>query len=335
MPRYSPSMDDATIRTPAPSVPRQTTPAGAVAFFGVFAGLCAIFVLFATFADWRSDVVRAQWPVATASIDHGAVEAYRNSRDDAAPNRWRLRYRVRFEVDGLPYAATVATRSTQSSEDAARLEAWAREHRRGGEIRIRYDPAQPAEAQFASEELPGTGSRVGGDLVLLAIAVVACAILLPLGRFLAARQASSPGSGELSRRGSLATGIAVAALGSLEIALGLHSAMVATRPLTPEDFIIVPAGMIFVFAGVLLALSPAQESLKRIFAALLMSAFAITFDSIAFGPGERHFSGGISLGIGVGFNPGEWLGRAVFAIPALIMTSVAAVMWTRLVMRRP
>jgi hypothetical protein len=87
--------------------------------------------------------------------------------------------------------------------------------------------------------------------------------------------------------------------------------------------------MVFVLGGALVALPAGREGLKRVLAAFLMSAFAITFDWIAFGPGERHFSGGISFGIGVGFNPGEWMGRALFGIGGVITTIVSIVMWVR------
>jgi hypothetical protein len=314
-------------------VAQKTTAAGAVAMFGLFAGLCAIVALLATFVDWRDERAREQWPVATATIDRGAVDTYRNSRGGI---RWQLRYRVRYEVDGKPQAATLTSRSTQSSEEAGEFEAWAKRHRRGRKIAIRYDPAQPGEAAFASpEEVPGAGSRVTTDLQLAAIAAIACIVLIPLGKHLAARQARDSGGGEIPGRVSIGWGVTCASIGFLEIALGLHAAMVATHPLTSGDFVVVPAGLIFVFAGVLLGLPPGREGPRRVFAALLVSAFAITFDWIAFGPGERQFSGAISLGIGVGFHPGEWFGRAAFAIPAVIMTCVAAVMWTRLALGRP
>ena len=41
------------------SSPRRTTVAGAVGLFGLFAGLCAVFALFATVADWREEAAQA------------------------------------------------------------------------------------------------------------------------------------------------------------------------------------------------------------------------------------------------------------------------------------
>jgi Protein of unknown function (DUF3592) len=168
-------------------VARKTTAAGAVAMVGFFAGLCAIVVLLATIVDWRDERARAQWPATTATIDRGIVDIYRDSRGRA---RWQLRVRLRYEVDGKPRATTLTSRSVRSSEEAGELDAWAKRHPRGATIGIRYDPAQPGEAVFASAaEVPGTGSSVTTDLLLAAIAASACLVLIPLARFLAAREA--------------------------------------------------------------------------------------------------------------------------------------------------
>src|SRR6185312_2312874 len=92
----------------------------------------------------------------------------------------------------------------------------------------------------------------------------------------------------------------------------------------------VPAALAFVFAGTLLALPPERKAVTRLFGALLITCFAVTFDWIAFGPGERHFSGGISLGgLGIGARPGEIFGRAMFGIGAVIADIVAVALWAR------
>jgi len=49
---------------------------------------------------------------------------------------------------------------------------------------------------------------------------------------------------------------------------------------------------------------------------------------VAFGPGERKFSGGISFGvIGTGFQPGELFGRTVFGFFAVILDIMAILVW--------
>jgi hypothetical protein len=62
-----------------------------------------------------------------------------------------------------------------------------------------------------------------------------------------------------------------------------------------------------------------------------MTAFALIFDWIAFGPGERLFGGGLSSGaVGIHANPGETLGRVAFGIVAVMMDVLAALVWMRL-----
>jgi Protein of unknown function (DUF3592) len=188
-------MGEDPTRMDANSAPQKTTARGVVALLGLFAGLCAIFALGATLVDWRDARARAQWPVTTARIDHGSVEAVHDSRDDRGLTSWRLVYRLRYEVAGQTLAATLTGPATQSTEEAARMEAWVTKQRRGREISIRYDPAKPQDIAFASGDIPGARSRVTTDLQLLAIAVIACAVLLPLGRFLRAREARAAGAG--------------------------------------------------------------------------------------------------------------------------------------------
>jgi hypothetical protein len=86
----------------------------------------------------------------------------------------------------------------------------------------------------------------------------------------------------------------------------------------------VPLGLMFVFAGIVLALPPSYATWRNLVTALLMTCFAITFDWVAFGPGERHFSGSI---MGFGFLPGELMGRIAFGLFAVILDICAVAMW--------
>jgi hypothetical protein len=107
-------------------------------------------------------------------------------------------------------------------------------------------------------------------------------------------------------------------MGLLTLGIGTHAAL-NLQHAKADDFMYVPAALAFVFAG-----------------ALLITSFAVTFDWIAFGPGERHFSGGVSFGgLGVGTRPGELFGRAMFGIGAGIADLVALVLWVRLLRAQP
>jgi hypothetical protein len=55
-----------------------------------------------------------------------------------------------------------------------------------------------------------------------------------------------------------------------------------------------------------------------------MTCFALTFDWVAFGPGERHFTGSF---MGSGFIPSEFVGRAVFGAFAVVLDICAIAMW--------
>lgn len=89
----------------------------------------------------------------------------------------------------------------------------------------------------------------------------------------------------------------------------------------------VPAGLMFVFAGILLALPPQYTGWRNLLTTLVITCFALTFDWVAFGPGERKFSGSI---MGFGFIPGELLGRALFGVFAVILDGCAIAMWVGL-----
>jgi uncharacterized protein DUF3592 len=317
------------------SEPRRTTVAGAVGMFALLAGLCAILAVFATVSDWREEVAQARWPAVSAVIVGGEVDPQRVSHGGTI---WRLRYKVSYRVEGEERVATLTTRSERADDEPAALHAWAVRHRRGSRVDIRYDPAQPSRAVFASADVPGAGPRTTADLQLLLIAATAFVGLYALARHLQAKEpdaAITDDSGKLSPRGRIGVGLAVAALGLLLAGLGLRAALHATHPLTSEDFVGVLAATVFVFGGALLALPPERGGLQKLLGALLVTTFALTLDWIAFGAGPRRFGGGISSGIiGLGFNPGEMFGRTVFGIGAVVLDLLAAVMWFRLI-RQP
>jgi hypothetical protein len=315
--------------------PRRTTVAGLTGFFAVFAALCTIFVLFGTLWDWREEAAQARWPVVSARVESGVVDPQRVSHGGTV---WQLRYRVRYEAEGQERVATVASRSEMSDDEPAALRAWAAKHRRGGRIDVRYDPERPGRAIFASADVPNAGPRTTADLQLLLIAATAWVGLAALARHLRSKETDfvlATDGGKATPGGRIVLGITVAAFGLLMIGLGLHAATRATHPLTSEDFIGVFAALVFVFGGALLAVPPERAGLQKLLGALLMTTFALTLDWVAFGPGPRRFSGGLSNGwLGVGFATGETFGRTVFGIFAVILDVFAALMWFRLIRPR-
>ncbi len=83
-------------------------------------------------------------------------------------------------------------------------------------------------------------------------------------------------------------------------------------------------GLVFVFPGVLICLPPQYTKAKNLLGALSVTGLAIIFDWVAFGPGERQFSGSIG---GAGFVPGEVMGRVAFGIFAIILDICVVTMW--------
>jgi hypothetical protein len=306
--------------SPAPTR-RPTLGSGIAAVLGLFAGLCAIFAGVVTLIDFHAEVTQARWPMASAVVDRADVEATARGPDNGSGTRWNLRVRVRFEADGQARTATLAAPVAFSESEAEKLQAWAAEHPRGRPLYIRYDPSRPNRAIFASSELSTDHTRT--DLILLSVLGVACAVLLTLARFLMAHPERAAPPAVEAARARLAIGLFVAGLGLLMTALVLNRAIHAD-PFVAENLMGVPLSLVFLLAGILVVLPPGDGKRRSLLTALLLTCFALTFDWVAFGPGERHFTG--SAG-GVGFIPSEWMGRAAFGAVAVVSDILAIRMW--------
>jgi hypothetical protein len=299
---------------------QQMKGSGFAAVLGLFAGLCAIFAGCVALGDWYSEATHARWPLVSAVVERAEVVAFERNPKNGAGTSWHIESRVRFEVDGKLRTATPTSRGVFSETEAAWLQSWAEQHGNGSEIDVRYDPSRQNLAVFASAELSPVAGRTRNDLVIFSIAAFACAALLTLSKYLRVREARANPVVEGQGR---ALALVVAAIG-LEIAgSATYGAMHAT-PFVADNFIGVPAGLMFVFAGILIGLPPGYDTWRNWLTTLLMSCFALTFDWVAFGPGEREFSG--SAG-GFGFVPSEIIGRIAFGFFAVILDVCAVGMW--------
>jgi hypothetical protein len=66
--------------------------------------------------------------------------------------------------------------------------------------------------------------------------------------------------------------------------------------------------------------------------ALMVSSLALAFDWIAFGPGERQFTGSVGVaGAAVSAAVGEPAGRVFFGLFALLFDIAAIGLWLRLI----
>ena len=188
-----------------------------------------------------------------------------------------------------------------------------------------------AAAATVSDWYGAQGDRLTTDLELLAIALLASVLLISLARYLSAR-AGSKHVDEPSGSSSVAVGALTAGMGVLVIVLGTCRVSTISRRLVWDDLMFLPAGLIFVFGGMLMSLQRTRPMIARLLGALLATSFALTVDWIAFAPGERHFGGGLSLGfLALGIAPSEWIGRTVFGLLAVLATVIAAMVWTAVV----
>ena len=304
---------------------QQTKASGVAGLLGLFAGLCALFAGCVTLSDWHEENTQARWPLVSAMVERMDVVAVTRGRKDSGRTEWKLRAHVRYEVDGQALTAALSSRTAYSEEDAARLQSWAAQHHKGSHIEIRYDPSQHNSAAIASDEVSPVASRLHSDLILFAIAAIACAGLMWLARYLRAREARAAPVTDNPQRRELAFGLLFAAIGLMITGFALYGAVHAD-PFAADRLMAVPAGLMFVFGGILIALPPQYAKWRNLLTTLVITCFALTFDWVAFGPGERRFTGSIG---GIGFIPGEMMGRAFFGLFAVVLDVCAVAMWVR------
>ena len=298
---------------------QQMMASGFAGLLGLFAGLCAIFAALVAISDWQYERTLAGWPLVSAVVDRADVIT--SSRADGGGKEWKLRYRVRYEVNGEQRTATLTSRTTSSEEVAAGLKAWTALHRKGSSIDVRYDPSQKDRAEFASAEVSNAIGRTRTDLLLFVFAAGASVGLLALAKHLRSREALIVPT---ANSGGVAVGLACAAMGLMLVGFAINAAIHATGPVAADNFMAIPAGLMFVFAGALMALPPNSGKWQNFLATLLVTCFALTLDWVAFGPGERKFTGSF---VGIGFIPSEFLGRALFGVFAVLLNLWAIKMW--------
>ncbi|THD64204.1 MAG: DUF3592 domain-containing protein [Bradyrhizobium sp.] len=309
-------MTDLSIARPA----QPTLAYGLAGLFGLFTGVCAVFAGSVTLFDWHDEATQARWPVTSAVVDRAEIIAAARGKQNGG-SLWNLRTRVHYEVGGVTRTATLTSRTVFSETDAAKLQAAEEQQPRGSRIDIRYDPSRENRAVVASAELSPDRTRT--DRILLAGFAIASVGFLALAKYLRARAARAPPSANGAQHARLALGIATAALGLAMTGPAIVAA-VQTGKFTGESLMAVLFGLIFVFPGVLICLPPQYTGAKNLLGALTITGLAIVFDWVAFGPGERQFSGSIN---GVGFVPGELMGRAAFGVFAIILDVCVVMMW--------
>ncbi len=319
--------------TALPAVPatRPIKASGLAALFGLFAGLCVLFAACVTLVDWHDETVQARWPIASAVVDSADVVVSHRGPSNANDKLWQLGARIQYEASGKTRVARLTSRPVNSQEEAAKLDFWAAQYRKGSHIEVRYDPSKPGRAVFAGSEGPFVADRLRTDLTLLMVAAVLSAVLLGVAKALVALEAPAIPGENSGQSGSLAIGLVTASMGLAIAGVALYRALQANL-FASDSLMAVPAGLIFVFAGILVGLPPQFAKSRSWLTTLVVTCLAVTFDWVAFGPGERHFTG--SAG-GIGFIPGETMGRIVFGVVAVVIDICAVGMWVALLRATP
>ncbi|MBW8010609.1 MAG: hypothetical protein FVQ83_05115 [Chloroflexi bacterium] len=141
-----------------------------------------------------------------------------------------------------------------------------------------------------------------------------------------------------NQEGGLWVGLLVIAMGGFIILVSADIIPSDDSSFNAPRWISCMAGVAFFSAGVILLLRDYRFAFFRdtlIFRLLqfivigaLLTAFGIIPTWIAFGPGEREFSGGISIPFISGTtNQGEVSGRVVFGCGAIIIDAIALGYW--------
>ena len=133
-----------------------------------------------------------------------------------------------------------------------------------------------------------------------------------------------------SPRGQIALGFLVMAAGLGCTALAaIHLGMPPDK-LVPDTVAGLVAGLSFVFGGAILVVPERFTGMRALAGALMVTSFALLYDWAAFGPGERHFHGGVPfLHTGVASPLSEMSGRILFAIGAVLFNLLALWAWVR------
>ena len=142
--------------------------------------------------------------------------------------------------------------------------------------------------------------------------------------------APRPTQRPMTRRQSLLLGLAFIAAGIYPLAVGLGFAAARPGSVHAPSWVVAIAGACFVFIGAAFAAPRDDTRLRGFLLGLMVTGLAIVFDWVAFGPGERHFSGGISFaGNAMRTASDETSGRIAFGIAAAILDAFAAWGWYR------
>src|SRR5262249_52504474 len=131
----------------------------------------------------------------------------------------------------------------------------------------------------------------------------------------------------LSRRGQFTVGVLTVAVGLCVVAL---AANFVGKPAGRFDPVVgMIAGLAFAFSGAILVVPERQGRTRAWLGALMVSAIALLFDWLAFGPGEHHEAAPLGNGAAVRLHFWQVPGRLLLASGALLFNLMALWAWLR------
>ena len=143
-----------------------------------------------------------------------------------------------------------------------------------------------------------------------------------------------PPRAKMTRGQSIFAGFAFIAAGAYPLAIGLGFAAARPGSVHAPLWVVAIAGACFVLVGTVLLVPEKDLPLRGWLVGLMVTGLAAIFDWVAFGPGERHFSGGLSFGgASMRAASGETSGRLAFGIAAVLLDAFALWGWYRFALR--
>ena len=118
--------------------------------------------------------------------------------------------------------------------------------------------------------------------------------------------------------------------------MGLGAGLIPADPSSVHapGWVIVLCGVVFAMGGVMACMPNDQSEtpLNYVFLLVMMICFASAFSWVAFGPGEREFSGSVSGGgVGVGGSVGSIFGRVVFGFGSIMLWAFVAAIFSKFI----
>lgn len=132
---------------------------------------------------------------------------------------------------------------------------------------------------------------------------------------------------ELSRGARMALGAVLTLAGIACLISGVMDSS-GGIPFSDDRWLKLPLGFVVGCTGINIAVPEDALRTRAVMGAFVATGLALSFDWIAFGPGERHFTGGASAsGAAVHTPVSSGVGRFAFGIGALLLDAAAVWFW--------